>query len=88
MEVVNNREKHHFEMGAAVLTYREKPGEIAYLHTEVPKELEGKGIAGKLAKTALEYAREQGLKVHPFCPFVKTYIERHPEYQDLVAPSK
>ena len=53
-------------------------------HTEVPIELEGKGIGGRLVRTALDYARAQKLKVMPLCPFTAGFIHRHPEYQDLV----
>src|SRR5258708_22432 len=52
--------------------------------TEVPVELEGKGIAGRIVRTALDYARAQKLKVMPLCPFTAGFIHRHPEYQDLV----
>ncbi|MFL6579564.1 MAG: GNAT family N-acetyltransferase [Burkholderiales bacterium] len=53
-------------------------------HTEVPTELEGKGIAGTIVRTALDYAREQHLRVMPLCPFTASFIHRHPQYQDLV----
>ena len=53
-------------------------------HTEVPIELEGKGIASRIVRTALDYARAQKLKVMPLCPFTAGFIHRHPEYQDLV----
>lgn len=53
-------------------------------HTEVPIELEGRGIAGHMVRTALNYARAQKLKVMPLCPFTAGFIHRHPEYQDLV----
>lgn len=60
-------------------------GKIIIEHTEVPEELEGKGIAGRLVRTALDHARAQNLKVLPICPFAKAFIGRHPEYQDLLA---
>ena len=69
----------------AVLSYKEEGDTIYLVHTEVPAEMEGKGIGGQLAKTALNYARENHLKVVPRCPFVASYVQRHPEYQDLVA---
>jgi len=59
---------------------------IIFTHTEVHPALEGQGIAGMLAKTGLEYAREQQLKVMPLCPYVAGYMKRHPEYKDLLAP--
>lgn len=57
---------------------------IVFAHTEVPEELEGRGIASRLAKAALEFAKSKELAVIPLCPFVKSYIQRHPEYQPLV----
>lgn len=53
-------------------------------HPEVPVELEGKGIAGRIVRTALDCACAQKLKVMPLCPFIAGFIHRHPEYQDLV----
>lgn len=58
---------------------------LAVTHTGVRKEYEGQGIAGALNKALLEYVRENHLRVIPECPYTKTYIERHPEYQDLLA---
>ena len=54
-------------------------------HTVVPLALEGHGIAGRLARAALDYARDRGLSVVPLCPYVADYIGKHPEYEDLVA---
>lgn len=53
-------------------------------HTEVPVELEGRGIASLIVRAALDYARARKLKVMPLCPFTAGFIHRHPEYQDLV----
>ncbi len=59
-------------------------GWITLLHTEVPDALRGRGIAGELAKTGLEYARDNQLKVDVVCPLVANYISKHPEFQPLV----
>lgn len=56
---------------------------IVFTHTEVPEKYEGMGIASKMAKTALDYAMEKGLKVQPLCPYINMYIRRHPEYQPI-----
>ena len=53
-------------------------------HTEVPVALEGRGIAGRLVRAALDYARSQEPVVLPLCPYAKAFIGRHPEYQDLL----
>jgi predicted GNAT family acetyltransferase len=88
LPIVDNRERRRFEVGAgdqaAFLRYTITGDRIDLIHTEVPEELEGHGLGGKLAAFGLNYAREHGLRVVPTCPFVAAYIERHPEYADLV----
>jgi predicted GNAT family acetyltransferase len=80
--------RHRYEIeidgAVAVLEYQRRPGSIALIHTEVPPALRGRGLADQLARAALDQARAQGLKVVPICPFVKKFLERHPEYQSLV----
>lgn len=68
----------------AVLTYTLAPDAITFLHTGVPESLEGRGIGKKLAVAGLDFAREKGLTVVPLCPFVASYLRRHPDYLDLV----
>lgn len=90
LNITNNEARHRFEAHiggqTAVLEYTLATSLIVYNHTEVPKTLEGQGIASQLAKTALEYAREHDLKIMPLCPYVATYIRRHPEYKALLRP--
>ena len=69
----------------ALLTYRRFPNRIVFDHTEVPKPLEGHGLGAKLARFALDFARANHLRVVPLCPYVSSFIRRHPEYQDLVS---
>jgi len=87
--VVNNRTKQRFELEMeghiAAACYEPKPGIVVFTHTEVPKELGGKGVGSKLVKGALDQVRRDGLKVVADCPFVKAYIEKHPEEADLLA---
>ena len=93
INIRQNEERNRFEAavdgGLAVLNYVQAgDSRIAYVHTEVPDELEGQGIGSALAKHALEYARDNDLRVTPSCPFVQAYIRRHPEYQDLVSDGR
>ena len=85
--VRDNRERQRFELDAdghiAFSNYRLADGVLTILHTEVPKQLEGRGIGSALVRGLLEIARAQGLKVNALCPFVKGYLDRHPEYADL-----
>jgi predicted GNAT family acetyltransferase len=67
--------------------YRRREGRIAFTHTEVDESCEGRGFGSRLAKFALDDARRQGLAVVPLCPFIAAYIQRHPEYEELVASS-
>jgi predicted GNAT family acetyltransferase len=88
LEVQNNEAARRFEVvldaGVAQLRYDRDGSDIFLIHTEVPKELEGRGIAGRLASTALTFARENGLRAVVRCPYVKTYVQRHPEFNDVV----
>lgn len=88
LPVRNNETAKRFEIEVnghlALLEYMRAGKNITYTHTEVPRALEGMGIGSKLARHALEYARDEELKVIPICPFVTGYLRRHPEYQPLV----
>jgi uncharacterized protein len=64
--------------------YRRRDGRIAFTHTEVDESCEGRGFGSRLAAAALADARREGLEVVPLCPFIAYYIERHPEYEQLV----
>ena len=68
----------------ALAEYREDNGVRTFIHTLVPKELEGHGIGGKLARFALDDTRASGLKVVARCPFIKAWIEKHAGYADLL----
>ncbi len=69
---------------AGLLQYRLHPELIELVHTEIYEEFEGRGLGGQLISFALDDARERGLAVLPFCPFVNDYIQRHRQYVDLV----
>ena len=89
MDVVHNVEKKQFEMQLgeqlAKVQYILGSSEIIFTHTEVPEAFEGQGIAGKIAKVALDYAKDSGMRVRPMCPYIAAYIKRHPEYQSITA---
>ena len=86
--VTHQPDSHRFEVNAdgyvAVLEYVLTGQVITFTHTGVPGELEGRGIGSALVRTGLDYARAQSLKVVPLCSFVASYIQRKPEYQDLL----
>jgi uncharacterized protein len=89
-EVVDVPEASRYELRLGghligLAAYRRRNGRIAFTHTEVDESCEGRGFGSRLAAAALENARRQGLEVVPLCPFIARYIERHPDYEKLVA---
>jgi predicted GNAT family acetyltransferase len=71
---------------AGFVTYqlRKHDTVISLLHTEVEPAFQGAHLATHLARFSLDDARERGLAVLPFCPYVASWIRKHPEYTDLV----
>jgi len=85
-KILNNKERNRFEVHikeyVAFAEYKLSEKAIAYTHTEVPKELSGKGVGSFIAKAVLDYAFDHNLYVKPHCPFIKAYIDKHPQYQE------
>lgn len=69
---------------AGALQYETSDGAVVILHTVVPATHGGRGVGGALVRAALDHARAQGVPVVPLCSFARTWIERNPEYGDLV----
>ena len=86
--VINNPNLGRYELAVeghvAAAYYHRSNGVVTFDHTEVPPELGGKGIGSKLVKGALDQVRADGLRVVAECPFVKSWIEKHPDYRDLL----
>ena len=86
--VVNNKADRRYELELeghlATEHYKLDGNVITFEHTDVPKELGGRGVGSILVQGALDQVRADGLKLIPECPFVKAWIEKHPDYQDLV----
>ena len=84
----DNTNEQRFETAVgndfAFITYRLEHRNLALMHTEVPEAFEGKGIASRLAQFAFESAKQQQRKVLVFCPYISTWLKRHPEYNELV----
>jgi uncharacterized protein len=87
--VRDNPARHRYELEVeghvAVAEYRLAAGVIAFVHTVVPKELGGKGVGSALARGTLEDARRRRLKVVAECPFIKGFMDKHAEFNDLLA---
>jgi predicted GNAT family acetyltransferase len=87
--VIHDEAKQQFalvaEGRASLLTYHRAPGMISFDHTEVPPQLEGQGIAAKMTRAALDFARREKLRVVPACSYVAAFIRKNTEYQDLLS---
>ena len=87
--VTDAAERHRYEAHlertlAGFLDYVAKRDRIALIHTEVPAAFGGHGVAAGLTRFALDDARQRGLKVIVICPYVRRYLEKHPEDMDIV----
>lgn len=91
LPLVNNRQEHRFELTVndtiAFIEYKESDEAITVLHTEVPPQLEGQGVGTAIVEKTLQEIEQRQRKLIPLCPFVTSYLKRHPEWQRLVAPS-
>lgn len=90
--VTDNKELGRYELrdGDDIVGFTEyhfHGDEMAFLHTQIKPEFEGHGFASRLIRAALDDARTRGLTVLPYCPFVRDWMSRHPDYQDLVPPT-
>jgi len=83
-EVTTGRFEIEQDGHVAYLEYTVAGKILALVHTEVPDELRGRGLASELANSALQWARDNHMKVDVICPSVADFLERHKEYSDLV----
>ncbi len=87
-ELIDNegakRYELHVDEHRPRVEYIKVAGKIYLTHTEVPKALEGKGIASQLVRKVLEEVKRNDWELVPLCPFVAMYIKRHPEWKSLV----
>lgn len=87
--VTDNGDRERYEIsvdGAAAgfAQYVRRGGRTLFVHTEIDPAFEGRGLGGQLVRAALDAEREAARPIVPLCPFVARYVERHPEYDDLV----
>jgi predicted GNAT family acetyltransferase len=89
--VEDNPEESRFEaklgdriVGIAEYELPDEQGPIVFVHTEVLAEVEGQGVGGKLARTALDDVRRRGLRMVIDCPFISSWVKRHHEYDELI----
>ncbi len=88
MKITDNKEKSRFEASVdghlALIEYSVMPNIVSLNHIEVDKELEGRGVATEMAESVLLQLELRGLKVVPICPFIKNYINKHPEWSSIL----
>jgi uncharacterized protein len=89
----DNPEESRYEMRVQVelagfVTYRLGAHEISLLHTEVEPAFQGEHLATHLAAFVLDDARKRDLAVLPFCPYISSWIRKHPDYTDLIPPAR
>ena len=75
------------EGSIAFIEYKLTGDTLFLIHTEVPPALKGKGAASAIVQKALQYAKDNNYKIVPICPFVQSYLKRHKEWNDIVAPN-
>ena len=89
IELVNNETRHKFELTVdgytSFIDYLHKNDKYYLIHTEVPVELEGKGVGGALVEKALAYLEARNFKIVPMCAYIQGFIKHHPEWSRMVA---
>jgi predicted GNAT family acetyltransferase len=89
IELINNEAIHNFELFVnghrAFIDYKTKDNKIYLIHTEVPAELKGLGVAEALVEKTFNYIEQHQLKMVPLCSYIQIYLKRHPEWNRLVA---
>jgi predicted GNAT family acetyltransferase len=88
-ELRDNEARNRFELDVdgtiAFVDYRKSPGAITLVHTEVPPELGGRGVGSRIARAALDAVRAQRRTLSVECEFIRSFMAKHPEYNDLLA---
>lgn len=86
--LINNEDIHNFELTVdghqAFIDYKQKGNKVYLIHTEVPAELKGKGVAEAIVEKTFQYLEERDLKLVPLCTYVGIYLKRHPEWNRLL----
>jgi predicted GNAT family acetyltransferase len=89
IELINNEAVHNFELFVnghrAFIDYKTKDNKIYLIHTEVPAELKGMGVAEALVEKTFNYIEQHQLKMVPLCSYIQIFLKRHPEWNRLVA---
>lgn len=89
--IVHVPERHRYELrdgdkriGVGLYRIQDDGAVYAFDHTEVDEGYSGLGLASRLVTFALDDVRSKGARIRPYCPYVRSFLRHHPEYQDLV----
>jgi predicted GNAT family acetyltransferase len=89
-DVFHNVTQQRFELRVGevlcLIDYRRFPGKLIIYHTQVPQPFEGRGLAARMTRAALDFARSENLQVEPRCPYTAAFIQKNPEFTDLLVP--
>jgi predicted GNAT family acetyltransferase len=89
LPLINNTDIHNFELFVdghrAFIDYQQRGNKFFLIHTEVPRELEGRGVAAALVEKTFKYLEANNFKMVPYCEYIKAYLKRHPEWERLIA---
>jgi predicted GNAT family acetyltransferase len=91
LSLKDNTELNRFEMevegSTAFLEYKRSRDWLFLIHTEVPEAIEGKGVASAIIQKTLQYAKDNNYKIVPICPFVQSFLKKHPDWNEIVVPN-
>jgi len=86
--LINDQPIHNFELiidgHRAFIDYQQRGDKYFLLHTEVPVDLEGHGVAAALVEKTFKFIEENKAKIVPYCAYIKAYLKRHPEWERIV----
>jgi predicted GNAT family acetyltransferase len=89
LPLINNEAIHNFELFVdghrAFIDYQKKGDKYFLIHTEVPIDLEGRGVASAIVDKTYKYLEAGGFKIVPYCPYIKVFLKKHPEWERLMA---
>jgi predicted GNAT family acetyltransferase len=88
IQLNNNTAIHNFELFVdghrAFIDYKQHNDKYFMIHTEVPRELEGKGVAAALVEKTFNYLEANGFSMVPYCAYIKAYLQRHTDWERLI----
>ncbi|MBC7745872.1 MAG: N-acetyltransferase [Flavobacterium sp.] len=89
IDLIDNKDEHSYELWVekkrSFINYNLQNNQSVLLHTEVPEELQDRGIAAALVEKTFQYLESKNMKVVPICSYIRTYLKQNPKWNHLVA---